>query len=380
LTIDCYLGDLVEVVGGGTPDRGNPAYWGGSIPWVSVKDLKDDRIGSSQESITELGLKQSASNLIPPGNILIATRMALGKAAINDVSVAINQDLKALLVADEKVDRRFLFRFLQSRAKYLESRGKGATVKGITLDIVNGLKISLPDLSDQIRVADTLDNADSIRKKCRETLALADEFLQSVFLDMFGDPATNPRGWSIRKLSDLGTLERGKSRHRPRDDEALYGGPYPFIQTGDVANSDGIIRHYQQTYSEAGLQQSRIWPAGTLCITIAANIGKTGILGFDACFPDSVVGFTPGQDVVAAYIQFWLNQIQKELERVAPQSAQKNINLEILARLDVPVPPRNLQTKFSSIVEHVRQGKQTMVGFSREADLLFQSLQQQAFA
>src|SRR5215471_20504394 len=100
-----------------------------------------------------------------------------------------------------------------------------------------------------------------------------------------------PRGWHIARLPELGELNRGRSRFRPRYAEHLYGGPYPFIQTGDIKNSSGRITQYTQTYSEAGLAQSRLWPARTMCITIAANIAETAILTFPACFPDSVVGF-----------------------------------------------------------------------------------------
>ena len=100
-----------------------------------------------------------------------------------------------------------------------------------------------------------------------------------------------PSGWHLVKLSDLGEVNRGRSRHRPRDAAHLYGGSYPFIQTGDVKASGGRIVSYTQTYSEEGLAQSRLWPENTMCITIAANIAETGILTFPACFPDSVIGF-----------------------------------------------------------------------------------------
>src|ERR1043165_927970 len=111
-----------------------------------------------------------------------------------------------------------------------------------------------------------------------------------------------PDGWRMVKLSDLGEVNRGRSRHRPRNAPHLYGGPYPFIQTGDIANCDNYIKEHHQTYSEDGLKQSKVWPAGTLCITIAANIAKTGILTYPACFPDSVVGFLPRDGVVTEYV------------------------------------------------------------------------------
>ena len=99
--------------------------------------------------------------------------------------------------------------------------------------------------------------------------------------------------WPERALDELGTVSRGRSRHRPRDAAHLYGGPYPFVQTGDVKHSGLYLTEFHQTYSDAGLQQSKLWPVGTLCITIAANIAETSILGIEACFPDSIIGFIP---------------------------------------------------------------------------------------
>src|SRR3569623_376107 len=101
-----------------------------------------------------------------------------------------------------------------------------------------------------------------------------------------------PKGWRLLTLRELGTVERGRSRHRPRNDPSLYGGPYPFVQTGDIKAAGLRLHEYSQTYNEVGLAQSRLWPAGILCITIAANICDTAILGIPACFPDSIVGFT----------------------------------------------------------------------------------------
>lgn len=148
-----------------------------------------------------------------------------------------------------------------------------------------------------------------------------------------------PEGWVWASLPQLGEVSRGKSKHRPRDDARLFGGPFPFIQTGEVRKSEGKIRNYSQTYSEFGLQQSRLWPVGTLCITIAANIAETGILTFAACFPDSVVGFlNENYPVITRYVEFFIRTAKGSLERFAPATAQKNINLEVLQNVEVPLP------------------------------------------
>ncbi len=148
-----------------------------------------------------------------------------------------------------------------------------------------------------------------------------------------------PEGWAWERLSALGEFGRGKSKHRPRDDARLYGGNIPFIQTGIVANAVDYIKTYSQTYSEFGVSQSKIWPAGTLCITIAANIAKTSITTFDCCFPDSIVGLVPSDGIDAYWIHVWLQTIQQRLEQYAPATAQKNINLEVLNSVAVPIPP-----------------------------------------
>ena len=154
--------------------------------------------------------------------------------------------------------------------------------------------------------------------------------------------------WRIQKISSLGEFERGKSKHRPRDAAHLYGGSYPFIQTGDVTNSDGRITSFRQTYSEAGLAQSRLWPAGTLAITIAANIAETAILTFPACFPDSVVGFTADpKKADVRFIEYLFQAVRKQVKSHAYGSAQENINLEVLRKLEFPIPPLSVQTEIA---------------------------------
>lgn len=161
-----------------------------------------------------------------------------------------------------------------------------------------------------------------------------------------------PREWIWASLDEIGELNRGRSKHRPRGDSRLYGGPYPFIQTGDIRRSEGTLRQHTQTYSEMGLSQSRIWPAGTLCITIAANIAETGILTYPACFPDSVVGFRQQADLInVRFVEYFIRSKRDELERYAPATAQKNINLNLLAGLAVPLPPIDEQNEIVRQVE-----------------------------
>ncbi len=149
-----------------------------------------------------------------------------------------------------------------------------------------------------------------------------------------------PEGWCWATMPQLGELDRGKSKHRPRNDPRLLGGSYPFIQTGDVRRANGFIREHSATYSDFGLAQSRLWPVGTLCITIAANIAETAILAIEACFPDSVVGFVSCSDpIILRFLELFLRTERSKLSEFAPATAQKNINLETLREVAIRLPP-----------------------------------------
>ncbi len=169
-------------------------------------------------------------------------------------------------------------------------------------------------------------------------------------------PFELPQGWEWARFPELGEFGRGKSKHRPRNDRILFNPPiYPVVQTGEVARAKGVIQAYHSKYSEAGLAQSRLWPEGTLCITIAANIADAALLGFDACFPDSVVGFVPAQTLGnAKYFLAFMETARNDLIKFAPATAQKNINLEILGGLLIPVPPLSEMSRIVTRVNELR--------------------------
>jgi type I restriction enzyme S subunit len=153
-------------------------------------------------------------------------------------------------------------------------------------------------------------------------------------------------------LDQLGSVARGRSRHRPRDAAFLYGGPYPFVQTGDVKRAGLYLRDYDQTYSDAGLAQSKLWPAGTLCITIAANIAETAILAIDACFPDSVIGFTVDPAKAdTRFVKYLFDAVLKMRFRSFSQgAAQDNLSQEKLLSLKFPVPQLPAQKRIADIL------------------------------
>ena len=159
------------------------------------------------------------------------------------------------------------------------------------------------------------------------------------------------KNWVPRKLHELGYVARGRSRNRPRDDASLYGGPYPFIQTGDVKAAGLYLTQYTQTYNEKGLAQSKLWTPGTLCITIAANIAETAILKLSACFPDSIVGFVPFPNVAdVRFVKFYIDTIKLIMQNASKGTTQDNLSVDKLLTFDILTPPLPTQHKIAAIL------------------------------
>ncbi|RBG28961.1 restriction endonuclease subunit S, partial [Xanthomonas oryzae] len=255
-----------------------------------------------------------------------------------------------------------------------EVSGVGGSLTRAQPKKVESYKLRIAPLAEQKRIAQKLDallaQVDTLKARIDAIPALLKRFRKSVVHSaVIGRLSADLRvpiekseeqeqlgpleSWREVTLASLGELSRGKSKHRPRNDSRLYGSEYPFIQTGDVANSGGALTSSKVFYSEFGLKQSRLFPSGTLCITIAANIADTAMLAIDACFPDSVVGFIPNKDdCVAQFIKYVIDDNKESLEALAPATAQKNINLKVLNQVKLRIPPIKEQTE---IVRHVEQ-------------------------
>ena len=314
-----------------------------------------------------------------PGEILISVRAPIGAMNIADCECCIGRGL-ASISADEAIcTTKYLWYVISSKIEELNAKGTGSTFKAVNKKTLEETEIPIRDLSEQERIAAYLDRVTALISLRKRQLRKLDELVKARFVEMFGDPVKNTMDWEIKPLSELGELNRGVSKARPRNSPELLGGPYPLIQTGEVANAKTYITSFNSTYSEKGLAQSKMWPKGTLCITIAANIAQTSILTFDACFPDSVVGFISRNMTNELFIHYWFSFFQKILNEQAPQVAQKNINLKILSELNVIVPPLSLQNRFAAFVERVDQQKQTVQQSLEKLELMKKALMQEYF-
>ena len=374
------LGDICTIQSGGTPSRSNKEYWdNGTIPWVKISDFSGKHLDHTSEKITQAGLDGSSAKIFPKGTILYTIFATLGETCILDIDATTNQAIAGLKLNDDSVLIDYLYYYLLSIKEYVNKIGRGVAQNNINMKILREMEITIPSKEVQKRITDTLNKVYTLIALRKEQLAKLDRLVKSRFIELFGDPVSNSKRLPELTLPELGEFGRGVSKHRPRNDPKLLGGKYPLIQTGEVANSNLYITEYASTYSELGFQQSKLWQKGTLCITIAANIAKTAILTFDACFPDSVVGFKANEKTNNIFIHYWFSFFQAILEEQAPESAQKNINLKILSELKIIVPPIKEQNEFAAFVEQTDKSKLAIQQSLDKLESLKKSLMEECF-
>jgi type I restriction enzyme S subunit len=283
----------------------------------------------------------------------------------------------------QKYDLRFIYYLLITLN--LPDLAKGVK-PGINRNEVYALSTLVPPLPEQRRIVAILDEAfegiATAKANAEKNLQNAREVFEGHLNAVFSQRG---EGWVDRRLGDVAMeFGRGKSKHRPRNDPKLYGGNFPFIQTGDVRNSSHLITSYDQTYNDAGLAQSKLWPKGTLCITIAANIAETGILDFDACFPDSIIGLVANEKISTnKYIEYLLTSFKSRLQLLGKGSAQDNINLATFENQYFPFPPLSDQKLIISTLDDLHEETQHLESLYQQKltaiDELKQSLLHQAF-
>lgn len=309
-----------------------------------------------------------STKLSQKDDIIICIRATLGKPIYSDGEYCLGRGVAGIRAICCK--KEYLRYFFKAFEQYLYDNATGTTFAQITGKVLAKMPVPLPPLKEQQRIVERIESLFAKLNEVEEKVQYVwdccdDDFAIAVHKALSGNLTEEWRkqnsisrsGWKMDKLGNLGCLERGRSKHRPRNDPKLFGGPYPFIQTGDVAEADIYVDKHKQTLSEFGLAQSRMFPKGTLCITIAANIGDVAILSYDCCFPDSVVGFTPYKDVESKYIYYMMSELQKEIEANAPATAQKNINLKILNDIDITIPSVIEQKEIIAILDDLYDKK-----------------------
>ena len=306
------LGDLCDVIGGGTPPKDKPAYYSGDIPWATVRDMRQDVITETEFRITKDAVKSSATNIIPSGNVVIATRVGLGKVCLLGQDTAINQDLRAIVPhSDKSLLVRYLYWWLKSVADVIVAEGTGATVQGVKLPFVKSLQIPVPPLAEQQRIVSLLDEAfegiatakANAEKNLQNARALFESHLQSVF-------SQHSPGWDEMQLSALYKI--GSSKRVLKSEWKSDG--VPFYRGREVTRlaADGFVdnelfiseEHFAALSNEYGVPE-----AGDIVITAIGTIGNAHVVQSSDRFyfkDASVLWMKRTADVCSEFIRFWL--------------------------------------------------------------------------
>lgn len=245
----------------------------------------------------------------------------------------------------------------------------GAAQPLLTQTVLRQVHTWIPPLPIQRKIAAILSTYDDLIENNMRRIKILEEMARSLYREWFvnfrfpghqqvkmvdSELGLIPEGWEFKKLTELGLLKRGKSKHRPRNDPSLYGGKYPFIQTGEVKSALLYITNYEQTYNEKGLAQSKLWEPKTLLITIAANIAETAIITMSACFPDSIVGFIADSNQVnSELIKYQIDELKQKMQNFSRGTAQDNLSLDKLEVFNFLVPDQNIFELFNEHTEPI---------------------------
>jgi len=383
-----HLGDIATVGAGNSAPQDKALFMDGTIPFFRTADAGRVRFGDIGEATDYLNDKGAKGlRRFAPGTILFPKSGAstfLNHRVMLGAEGCVSSHL-ATIVADQKqAHPRFLLYFLSTIAA--QDLVQDHAYPSLNLPTIAGIVVHLPSLAEQQRIVELLDEAfagiatakTNAEKNLQNARAFFEGHLQSVFTQ-------RGKGWEQKTLEQIAiAFGRGKSKHRPRNEKKLYGGKYPFIQTGDIRDADHFIIEYSQTYSEAGLAQSKLWPKGTVCITIAANIAETGILDFDACFPDSVIGVVANpKEADVGYVEYLLQSFKVRLQTKGKGSAQANINMGTFEHERFPFPSVTEQKRIVIKLESLREEARSLESlYERKLvalDALKKSLLHQAF-
>ncbi|MBB1194048.1 hypothetical protein DNC80_10275 [Flavobacterium sp. SOK18b] len=350
---------------------------------------------------SKVGLEKiiTIKNKFSKGDILYGKlRPNLNKVYLSKEEGVCSTDILVLKLSEECIGKYLHpIMFSTTFVNKMSDNTSGVNLPRVSTKFILNYEIPLPPLETQRAIISKIEELFSELDKGIEDLKTAQlqlkTYRQSVLKWAFEGKLTNekvkdgvlPKGWENVSLKEVCEVKRGKSKNRPRNAPELYGGNYPFIQTGDIRNANGgYIKKYSQTYSEIGLAQSKLWPKGTLCITIAANIGETAILNFDACFPDSVVGLLSKKNILFnKYLNYFFISFKQKLEELAPATAQKNINVDILEKVNIPLAPFEEQHQIVQEIESrlsvADKMEESITQSLQQAEALRQSILKKAF-
>jgi type I restriction enzyme, S subunit len=374
------LGQVLDVASGQVDPR--------EAPFCDYPHVGGDNIESGTGVLAglrparELGLI-SGKYVFGPDDVLYSKiRPALNKVALPDFVGICSADMYPLRPRVGVLDRRYLAHLLR-RDHFLvfaEKHSSRTNIPKINREALLAYEFRLPSLAEQRRVADILDKVDAVRRKRKEAIALTEELLRSAFLEMFGDPVTNPKGWPARTIGEILDIATGGTPSR--SNSSNFGGGIPWVKTTEVR--DSVIMTTEESISEQGLRGSncRVFPKKTILVAMygqGSTRGRTAMLGIEATTNQACAAILPSPKVAPIYLWTFLRMSYERLRDLGRGGNQPNLNLSMVRSFPMPLPPTETQGRFVKVGRQIGDLRAAQERYRTEAEALFSSLVHRAF-
>lgn len=378
------LGDICNIEVGKTPSRAEPDFWrSGALPWLSIADMNQGRfLTSTKESVTEAGAKAARMKLVAPGTLLLSFKLSLGKVGIAKIPLFTNEAIAALTDLRNDVNTDYMYWALRN-ADFLGGSDRAAMGNTLNKAKLKEIRIPLPPLPEQRRIASILDKADALRAKRRKAIAKLDQLLQSVFLEMFGDPVTNPHDFTVMQLGDVATQVTDGAHHTPIRTQSgipLLSARNVLMGSLSFSNTDFVG---QEEYERL---RRRCEPKrGDILISCSGSIGRVSVVRTDIPFVlvrSAALVKLDQNLVMPTFMEHQLRTpyLQGQMQMSAKSSSQANLFQKPIRELKVLVPPIALQKRFEAIASKVAERHSNFLEAEKRLESLFTSLQAHAFS
>lgn len=379
------LGDVFQIARGGSPRPIDEFISDApdAMPWITIRDATESSkyIYKTRQRIRREGI--SRSRVVNPGDFLLTNSMSFGRPYISRITGCIHDGWLVLAPTAHEVSHDYLFQLLGSDLVYAQFArlAAGAVVKNLNIELVKGVTIPLPPLPEQRRIADILDKADAVRRKRKEAIALTEELLRSAFLEMFGDPVSNPKGWLLVPMTALGVVTTGNTPSR--DVSAYFGSAVEWIKSDNINTSSHYLTRASEGLSETGREVGRTARSGSTLMTCIAGspqcIGNVALANREVAFNQQINAVTPLPHVDHRFL-YVLLLLAKRLVQAASTNGMKGmVSKGKLERVLLFAPPPEQQRAFGRFFDRVL----ILDGKARDAvayaDALFASLVHRAF-
>lgn len=377
------LKDICSFQSGGTPSKSNPAYFNGSIPWITTVSLngKTIREDAAVEWITEQAISESAAKIVPANSIMVGTRVGVGKTAINAVPMSTSQDVISLIGIDESVwNKGYINKLIQSKSAFLNTQARGATIKGIRIEALAEIIINEISKEEQERIVLVMDSVQKIITNCKRELQAFEELIKARFVEMFGsfDLALQKPEWI--PISQIGTVVGGST---PKTGVAEYwDGEYRWISPAELKADSGIIYDSVKKITKAGIDSCSLQelPVGTVILSSRAPIGKVAIAGNTFYCNQGFKNIICNENVLPRYLYTLLLFNTEYLNSLGRGATFKEISKSIVENIRIPLPTIEQQRQFEELACQVDKSKAAVQQALDKANLLFDSLMQKYFS